>query len=109
MKPKDEKCHQANIKAAIWFYETGCDGITTISILSMGKRVDSMFVMKNLSGMDGLEARPAPSEVIHQTREVHKIDLGLGTHNKRQFFIYLIMFNVYAQPYGYDQIFHPNA
>lgn len=28
--PKHEKCHQANIKLAIRFYETGFSGITTI-------------------------------------------------------------------------------
>lgn len=49
--------------------------------------------MKNLPGMD-LEASPAPSEVIHQTREVHKIDLGLGGYNKGWFLFILVMFKV---------------
>ena len=55
--------------------------VSRLFYLVDGKRVDSLFVMKNLPGMD-LEASPAPSEVINQTREVHKIDLGLGGYNK---------------------------
>lgn len=39
--PKYEKCHQANIKAAIGFYETGFDGIATIYIVD-GRKVNSL-------------------------------------------------------------------
>lgn len=67
--------------------------VSRLFYLVDGKRVDSLFVMKNLPGMD-LEASPAPSEVIHQTREVHKIDLGLGGYNKGWFLFILFMFKV---------------
>ncbi len=36
-----EKCPQANIKAAIGFYETGYDGIATVYLVE-GKRVNSL-------------------------------------------------------------------
>lgn len=80
--------HQANIKAAIGLHETGYDGIATIYLVN-GKKVESSFGMKSLPGTD-LEASPAPGDlrddlkvgIMHQPRDTHNIDIGLGGHYK---------------------------
>lgn len=54
--PKDEKCHQINIKVAIWFYETGCDGITTI--LSCRWKESRFFVCHEKPAWHGLGSKP---------------------------------------------------